>query len=278
MDGSPSQARKTFAALVRRRSESIPLDESALLVAAEEYPDLDVGKYLARLDVLADHIREDVDNADDPRTAGVLLARFLYEAEGFQGNPDDYYDPRNSFLNEVIDRRRGIPITLSILFIEVARRLGIAAHGVGLPGHFLVRLEEAGTYVDPFTGEVDLHDSDCAERVRAIHGDDMPFERSMLAAQSNRQILTRVLRNLREIYRARKDSTRELAALDRIVLLRAGDPQPLRERARFLGTLGEYRRALRDVEHIRRLQPSLRRSERFREWRRFIRDMAARMN
>lgn len=278
MDETSSHARQSFAALVARRSDSIPLAESALLIAAEEYPGLDVGEYLAKLDVLADRIREAVDNAEDARAAGTLLTRFLYEAEGFQGNSEDYYDPRNSFLNEVMDRRRGIPITLSIVFIEVARRLGVPVHGVGLPGHFLVQLEDTGTYVDPFSGQVDLREADCAERVRLIQGSQMGFERSMLAAQSNRQILTRVLRNLREIYRSLKDHQRELAALDRLVLLRPQDLQARRERAALLGDLGEYRRALRDIEQVRRLQPSVRRSERFRGWRGFVRDMAARMN
>src|SRR5438309_2970808 len=160
--------RTTFAALAGRRSDEIPLAEAALLIAAEEYPDLDVGVYLARIDALADEVREEVDNAEDARTAGTALTAFLYEREAFRGNPDDYYDPRNSFLNEVLDRRRGIPITLSILYIEVAARLGLAVRGIGLPGHFLVKLADAGTYVDPFTGQVDLCESDCADRVRAI--------------------------------------------------------------------------------------------------------------
>lgn len=278
MDESLIRARSSFAALVSRPNEAIPLAEAALLIAAEEYPRLDVGDYLARLDMLADKIREAVDNAEDARAAGTVLTRFLHDEERFRGNADDYYDPRNSFLNEVLDRRWGIPITLSILYIEVARRLGIPVHGVGLPGHFLVQLVDAGTYLDPFTGQVDLRESDCAERVRALHGDRLKFERSMLAAQSNRQIVTRVLRNLREIYGTRKDGSRELAALDRLVLLNPQDPRVHRERAATLGHMGEYRRALRDLEQVRRLQPSVRRSERFRGWRRVVQEMAARMN
>jgi regulator of sirC expression with transglutaminase-like and TPR domain len=237
-----------------------------------------VGAYLSRIDVLADGVRERVDNAEDARAAGAELAHYLHSQEGFRGNEDDYYDPRNSFLNEVLDRRRGIPITLSILFIEVARRLGLPVYGVGLPGHFLVHLSDAGTFIDPFTGQVDLRERDCAERVQSLHGGRLKFEKAMLAAQSNRQILIRVLRNLREIYRTREDAERELAALDRLVLLHPQDHQVRRDRASVLERLGQYQLALRDAEQVRKLQPSLRRSERFRSWRRFLREMAVRMN
>lgn len=278
MDEPLSQVRTSFAALVSRPSEAIPLAEAALLIAAEEYPQLDVAAYLRRLDALADETREAVEKAQDGRAAGAALARFLYEVQGFRGNEDDYYDPRNSFLNEVLDRRRGIPITLSIVYMEVARRLGVGVQGVGLPGHFLVRLVEDGTFVDPFMGQVDLTENDCAERVRALHGARLKLEPSMLAAQSHRQILIRVLRNLREIYRVQGDGPRELAALDRIVLLQPRDPYVRRERAGALERLGAYRRALRDLDEVRRLQPSVRRSERFRARRRFVHEMAARMN
>ncbi|HZT08101.1 MAG TPA: transglutaminase-like domain-containing protein [Chloroflexota bacterium] len=278
MDESILRVRTTFAAMVNRPSSSIPLAETCLLIAAEEYPQLDVGSYLSRIDSLADGIRERVDNAEDARAAGTALARFLHHEEGFRGDEEDYYDPRNSFLNEVMDRKRGIPVTLSILYIEIARRLGLPVSGVGLPGHFLVRLSDAGTFVDPFTGQVDLQEADCAERVRAIHGGRLKFERNMLTALSNRQILVRVLRNLREIYRERADTHRQLAALDRIVLLHPQDHHARRDRAAVLEQLGEYQRALRDIEQVRRLQPSLRRSERFRAWRRYLREMAARMN
>ncbi len=278
MEESTTRVRTAFAALVSRPSASIPLAESCLLIAAEEYPELDVGAYLAMIDTLADGIRERVDNAEDARAAGTTLAHYLHSQEGFQGNDESYYDPRNSYLNEVLDRRRGIPVTLSILYIEIARRLGLPVYGVGLPGHFLVHLADAGTFVDPFTGQVDLRESDCAERVQNLHGGRLKFERTMLSAQSNRQILIRVLRNLREIYRSKSDSERELAALDRLVLLHPQDHQVRRDRASVLERMGEYQKALRDVEQVRKLQPSVRRSERFRSWRRFIREMAVRMN
>lgn len=278
MDDWLNLIRQRFAALASLRSDEIPLAEAALLIAAEEYPGLDVGSYLARIDALADEIREEVDNAEDARTAGTALTAFLYEREGYRGNHDDYYDPLNSFLNEVLDRRRGIPISVAILYIEVGARLGIAVRGIGLPGHFVVKLADAGTYVDPFTGQVDLVESDCVDRVRAIHGSSIALEPAMLEPQNNRQILTRMLTNLRVIYRTREDLPRARAALDRLIMLNPGAGQAYRDRAEVLAQIGEYRLALSDAEQVRRLQPTVRRSRRFRGWRRFIRLMAARMN
>jgi regulator of sirC expression with transglutaminase-like and TPR domain len=278
MDDSGLRVRARFAALAARGEDVIPLADAALLIAAEEYPGLDVPAYLARLDTMADQVREEVDNAPSPRAAARILARFLHDDEGFHGNAADYYDPRNSFLNEVLDRRLGIPISLSIVYIEVARRLGLAVQGIGLPGHFMVRVVESGTYVDPFTGGTDLDDAACAARVRELYGEEFTFERSMLAAHSNREILARVLRNLVEIYRSRDDARRALSAVDRIVLLLPESPRLRRERAALLTQMGEYRRALADLRELRRLQPARRRGERFRAWRRFVEEMAARMN
>jgi regulator of sirC expression with transglutaminase-like and TPR domain len=278
MDEAQIRARTHFAALAGRPGDAIPLADGALLIAAEEYPGLDIHAYLARIDAMADDIREQVDNAPNARRAGELLARFLHEAEGFRGNADQYYDPRNSFLNEVLDRRLGIPITLSIVYLEVARRLGLVVQGIGLPGHFLVRLVEAGTYVDPFNGRVDMDEDACAARVHELYGNQLTFERSMLAAQSNREILGRVLRNLLEIYRSAGDTARAVGAMDRMVLLQPESPRLRRERAVMLARAGDYQRARRDLQALRGMQVGNRRSERFRTWRRFVEEMAARMN
>ena len=278
MEEARLRARTNFAALAERQGDAIPLADAALLIAAEEYPGLDIHAYLARIDALADDVREQVDNAPDARAAGAVLAHFLYESEGFRGNANDYYDPRNSFLNEVLDRRVGIPITLSILYMELARRLGVGVQGIGLPGHFLVRIVESGTYVDPFSGRANMDEAGCAARVQELYRGQFAFDRSMLAAQSNRDILTRVLKNLQEVYRSTGDAQRALGAVDRMILLQPESPRLHRERAAMLAQMGEYRRALRDLHRLRQLQPVGRRSERLRSWRRFVEAMAARMN
>ncbi len=270
--------RARFADLAARRSDQIPLAEAALLIAAEEYPDLEVERYLRQIDALAEAVRGELAATGEPRAAGTALTTFLYERERFRGNEDDYYDPRNSFLNEVLDRRLGLPITLSILYIEVAGRLGLNIRGIGLPGHFLVKLVDAGTYLDPYTGKVDLSESDCKERVRAIHGDSASLDTSAFEPQSNRQILTRMLTNLRMVYRTTGDLPRARAALDRLVLLNPGASALYRDRGEVLAALGKYNLALKDVDQVRQLSPPNRRSRRFRNWRRFVREMAARMN
>jgi regulator of sirC expression with transglutaminase-like and TPR domain len=277
-DEARMRSRASLSALAGRPSEMIPLDEAALLIAAENYPDLDVAAYLAKIDALANAVRSSVAGAEDVRAAGSILAAFLHDEVGFRGNPDDYYDPRNSFLNEVLDRKVGIPITLSILYMEIGKRLGLNTQGIGLPGHFLVRLADVGMYVDPFTGESDLTEADCEQRVKASSGGRFEFDRAMLTPATNREILTRVLRNLAEIYRARGERPELIAALDRLLLLNPGSARLHRERARVLTQAGEYRRALRDISQVRRLRPGARRGERFRAWHRFVREMAARMN
>jgi regulator of sirC expression with transglutaminase-like and TPR domain len=216
--------------------------------------------------------------AGDPSAAARALTTFLHGRSEFRGNEADYYDPRNSFLNEVIDRRLGLPITLSILYIEVGARLGLNMRGIGLPGHFLVKLVPAGSYLDPYSGKADLDEADCMERVRAIHGDTATVDPAMFEPQSNRQILTRLLTNLRMIYRSTGDLPRARAALDRLVLLNPDGSALYRDRGEVLAAMGEYQLALKDAEQARRLQPPNRRSRRFRNWRRFVREMAARMN
>ena len=278
MDDPKLRARRSFALLALRRGDAIPLAEGALLVGAEETPGLDVGEYLGRIDTLADEIREAVDNAPGSLEAGLILLRFLHDVRGFQGSGEHYYDPRNSFLHEVLDRHQGIPITLSILYMATAERLGLDVEGIGLPGHFMVRLAQSGVYIDPFTGQGNLSRSDCAQRVRALYGDRVRLDDSMFAAQTNRQILTRLMANLREIYRSRNDHTRLVSTLDRLILLNPEAPDLLRDRVRILTRQGQYRRALRDMDHLGELQPNIRHSERYRGRRRFIRDMASRMN
>jgi len=278
VDESWMRTRASLSALAGRPSDMIPLDEAALLIAAEDYPGLDVAAYLAKVDALANAVRPAIAAAADAHAAGAILAQFLHDGEGFSGNPDDYYDPRNSFLNEVLDRRTGIPITLSILYMEVAKRLGLNTQGIGLPGHFVVRLADVGTYVDPYHGEAGLTEADCTERARTALGGQLEPDRSMLTPATNREILTRVLRNLAEIYRSRSDRPRLIGAVDRMLLLNPGSAALHRERARILTQAGEYRRALKDLAQVRRLRPGARRGERFRSWHRFVREMASRMN
>jgi regulator of sirC expression with transglutaminase-like and TPR domain len=242
-----SDARARFQALLS--TEDVPLAEAALAVAAEEYPTLDPGKYVARLEDLAARVRI---HAPAPlRAATILMAvrTVLFDEERFHGNDDDYYDPRNSFLNEVLDRRLGIPITLSLLFMEVARRAGLPLQGVAFPGHFLLKYAPAGgpeVFIDAYNGGEVLSSDECVARFKAAsHG--RPVEPRHLAGVGPKQILARLLHNLKRIYLERSDDIRLWWVVDRLLMLEPGQPEELRDRGLIAARLGAAAAAARDL-------------------------------
>lgn len=251
-----SKARARFAALLER--DPVPLDEAALAIAEEEYPRLDLEEYLVRLDGLGERVRT---YAPAPlRSASVLnaLRRVLHEEEGLRGNEQDYYDPRNSFLNEVLDRKLGIPISLSVVWIEVARRAGLPLQGVGFPGHFLAKYASpsgAEVYVDAFNGGEMLSAEECVARYRARTG-GRDLDRRYLAGVAPRQILARMLQNLKRVYVERRDDVRTYAVLDRILLLSPGQIDAVRDRGLVAARLGGGPAAVRDLETYLAQAPS----------------------
>jgi regulator of sirC expression with transglutaminase-like and TPR domain len=174
----------------------------------------------------------------------------LFDEGGFRGNEDHYYDPRNSFLNEVLDRRLGIPITLSVLFLAVARRLGLRAEGVALPGHFLVRADAAGRelFVDPYRRGAVLTAEDCAQLWRGQGQGRTAFDARWLEPAAPRQILARMLHNLKRIYGETGDDVRALWVVDRLLLLSPGDPEERRDRGLLAARLGGTGAAIADLE------------------------------
>jgi regulator of sirC expression with transglutaminase-like and TPR domain len=189
-----------FAALLNGPADELDdnLDLAALLIAAHARPDLEPDGYLARLDELA-HA------CDEPVLAEVT--HVLFGVEGFRGNEGDYYDPRNSYLDEVLDRRVGIPITLSVVLMEVARRLGIDVAGVSMPGHFLVRLAgEPAVLLDAYAGGLLISEAECKQRFRAVQGEAVPFDPAYLVPVGPLDIVARMLNNLRNIHLQRQDS------------------------------------------------------------------------
>jgi regulator of sirC expression with transglutaminase-like and TPR domain len=185
--------RARFVDVVSRADEVLPLDEAAILMAARGRPPVDVEGELRRLDELATRVGEPTVDR---------LMETLFVEEGFRGDVETYGDPRNSFLPDVLDRRMGIPITLSVLAIEVGRRVGITLRGVGMPGHFLVRSDGAGAprFLDPFAGGVTLDEEACAARFRAAVGPVATWDSAFLAPVGPRQIIARMLANLRQHY------------------------------------------------------------------------------
>jgi regulator of sirC expression with transglutaminase-like and TPR domain len=236
---------RRFAQLVRRPEPEIPLDEASLIIAKCAQPSLSIEVELARLDALAADVR-------DGTLTGLL--RLLFRDLGFSGNQRDYYDPRNSFLNEVIDRRTGIPISLAVLMIEVGRRAGVPLRGVGMPGHFLVRdMVDHDVFIDAFSGGRTLPRAACRRLFHEMHGPQTPFDERFLAPIGRDQILQRMLANLRNVYVQRDDT----ASLTWVLELRAQFPDAgadeYRELASVLSAHGAFDRAADAYENAARL-------------------------
>lgn len=227
----PAAAAARFGELVARDERSVPLDEAALLVAVHASPGLDVDAELARLDELA---------AACPGPTLDHLLRHLFGDLGFTGDRMTYDDPRNSFLHEVVARRRGIPVTLAVLTIEVGRRIGVPVAGVSMPGHFLLRDRvDPEVFVDPFAGGAVIDRQGCERLFRALHGPTAAFDERYLEPVGARAILARMLANLKNVYRA--DGAR--LALAEVLRLRSAIPGvDLRERVALASVLGSAAR------------------------------------
>lgn len=224
-----------FTALVSGADGAIPLDRAALLIALARYPELDVASQLRLLDGLARGAADVMGQDRDPLYACNALSQFLFDEAGFRGNDEDYYDPRNSYLNEVLDRRTGIPISLSLLYMEVGRRLGIPLAGIGMPGHFLVRhLEVEDLFIDPYYGGILLSQQEAAGRLQQVTGGGTLWRPEHLAPVDHRSFLARMLRNLKVIYLQRQDYDQALGVLDLLVALLPGDETERRDRQAVL--------------------------------------------
>jgi len=221
------QHTERFTELVTGPEDDLALDEAALLVAAHAHTDLEVDARRHELDLLA---------ADAPASDAPALARFLFQERGFSGNTGDYGDPRNSFLDDVLDRRLGIPITLSVLMIEVGRRRGIALHGVGMPGHFLVGADGA-SYYDTFSGGAELDVAACIDRFAQTHPREA-FRSEFLSPVGPRSIIDRMLTNLQHTLLAREPS----AAVWPVQLRLRIPDRPLAVRVELGGVLGRLGR------------------------------------
>jgi regulator of sirC expression with transglutaminase-like and TPR domain len=235
--------RQALDALLRLPDEAIDLAQAALLIARDEYPDLEVGHYLEALDGMAADLRARLRGGEGPTSLIAHLNRHLFDDLGFRGNVDDYDDPRNSYLNDVLDRRTGIPISLSAVYMEVGRRAGIPLAGVSFPGHFLVRYAGAGIadeiLIDPFHRGALLTPGECRRRLEQRFQGRIQFRPELLRRARNREILERMLNNLKTVFDKGRDYHRALRVQNRLVCLRPGSAEHLKDR----GVL-HYRRAL----------------------------------
>ncbi|HVP09490.1 MAG TPA: tetratricopeptide repeat protein [Burkholderiales bacterium] len=259
-----------FTEQLSRDDADIDLARACLQIAEDAYPGLDVDGYLGEIERFARRLRARIPVGAGAEDRVIALNEFLFADLGFSGNADDYYDPRNSYLNEVIDRRRGIPITLSVLYIEIGRRIELPLRGVSFPGHFLVRLPmRGGTLVlDPFSGGAPQSADELRERLRrviprglgvgepgGVPVSDLPLDQ-FLEPAGNRQILARLLRNLKGVYRERDKPERLLDVLNRMIIVAPESAGERRDRGYLYHRLECWRPALQDLADYLEREPN----------------------
>ncbi|MBI4590936.1 MAG: tetratricopeptide repeat protein [Candidatus Rokubacteria bacterium] len=244
-----------------------------------EYPELEIREYLDRLDRLAAQTKA-AGWERDPLRRLHRLREFLFEEQGFRGNAEPYYDPRNSFLNDVLDRRLGIPITLSLVLIEVGRRLGLAIHGIGLPAHFIVgfQTQDGCVLLDPFSGGAMLTPEACQEVVSRALGRPVELQDQHFVPVTKRQFLVRMLNNLKAIYFQQEAWDKALGVVERLVLLDPENSCETRDRGVVLLKLGELRRAAQDWETYLGQRPEAPDAESVRSRLRRVRQALAALN
>ncbi len=245
-----SSARQYFHHEIQQTDECIDLAKAALYIAQEEYSNLDIEEYLDALDTIAIELKERLPDENYPLKIIKCINRYLYDELGFTGNSQNYYDPRNSFLNDVIERRVGIPITLALLYIEIGRRIDFPMIGIGMPGHFLIRPDVAFVeiFVDAFNhGEV-MFPQDCEERLSQIYQQKVTLQPEFLAPVTKKQFLARILTNLKYIYLKQEELEKALLCVERILLLFPSAALELRDRGLLCYQIGRFNQAVVDLE------------------------------
>ncbi|MEO1147579.1 MAG: transglutaminase-like domain-containing protein [Cyanobacteria bacterium J06638_22] len=252
-----SEIRQHFAAEVRQPEACINLARAALYIAKEAEPDIDVEAYLNALDVMASDVAEQLPPERYPLRIIRTINRYLFEDLGYRGNATDYYDPRNSFLNHVIERRTGIPITLSLVYLEIAQRLDFPMMGVGMPGHFLIRptLDEMEVFVDPFHEGAVLFPEDCKERLSQVYGSPVEMRPEYLQTVSIYQFLARMLTNLKVIYLNQGNLEQTLGAVERILLLFPDAVHERRDRGLIYYEQKRWEAAIADLTYYLKEEP-----------------------
>jgi len=278
-----SEVLQAFAALVHSGidDERIDLLRAALAFARIEYPHLDPEPYVSQINALARRVSEKIDDPGDPAQCIAALNYVLFDEEMFRGNTADYYNPRNSFINDVLDRRLGIPISLALLYMEVARRAGFQLFGVGMPGHFMLKhydVDGRSFFIDAFERGSVLSEEDCRHKIESIHAGQITLHPEFLLIVTRRQMLTRMLNNLRAIYLSRRDFRRAVQAVDLILVIYPRSPEDVKQRAALRYNLNDYKGALNDFEEYVKMAPDASDAEEIRQTALGLRRSMARMN
>jgi regulator of sirC expression with transglutaminase-like and TPR domain len=233
------------------------LGRAALAIGTHQYPDLNIEDCLSQLDRLAEGVEVRLGTKKNPYRTIAALNTVLFKELGFEGNRAEYYDPKNSFLNDVIARKRGIPISLSVVYIEVARRVGLSLAGVGFPGHFLVKYQDGDVeiIIDPFNGGEILGGEDLEKLLDRLYRGQVPYQPEFVAGLGKRDILRRMLHNLKMIYVQQGDALKALSILDYLLILEPTAAGELRDRALLYIKLECYAQAIDDLENYLSLSP-----------------------
>jgi regulator of sirC expression with transglutaminase-like and TPR domain len=261
---------KAWAFLHGAKDEEIPLVWASLVIARDEYPDLDVTRYEALFNDYAERVRRLIARDGGPVDTVRALNGFLFDEMGFSGNQQDYYDPRNSYLNDVVERRLGIPISLAVLQIDLAQRIGLELRGVSFPGHFLVSVPVDGgvLVLDPYHRGRSVDAQELKRRAQPHLGNgDIHDEQlsNLLAPASNRAILARMLRNLRALYSEKGDWERALRSADRLLVIEPNVAEEVRDRGMLYLKVGHLAAAREDLKRYLAMQPKADDAEQVRE-------------
>jgi regulator of sirC expression with transglutaminase-like and TPR domain len=237
--------------LLTGKDASLPLDRAALELAAIEFPEIEADAFVGLLDSHAAELRAHLRGARDGEAYVREANRYLFDELGFRANTADYYDPKNSCLNEVLTARTGIPITLSLVYMEIARRLGRPVAGVGLPGHFIVRYDDRlySTFIDPFHGGRLLGPEDCFALAREVAQVEIEPDRRWLAPVNKRDLLMRMLRNLSAAYSSRGQTDKAIEVLNLLIRANPDSPDEYRQRGILHTQAGRLGAAKQDLAH-----------------------------
>ena len=231
--------------LAQLENDQIDLARGALLIAKDAYADLEVDVYLQRLNQMAEALQSQISERADTTEQIHHLNRYLFEAQGFAGSSqENYYDARNSYFNEVLERKIGIPITLSVVYMEIGKRIGLPLVGVGFPGHFIVKHRDLEIVIDPFEGGQILSDADLSERLTQIFREPVPMHPQFLKAVTNKEILARILRNLRQVYFREREYEKAINAAEPITWLTPQSAQDYRDLGYLYYQVNAYAQSL----------------------------------
>lgn len=249
--------RNNFYQEINQADSQINLDKATLFIAKTEYPDLDIAHYLETLDDMANQVRDRLPDGHYPLKIIQALNQYLYKELNFSGNKNDYYNPRNSFLNDVLDRRVGIPITLSLVYLEIAKRIEFPMEGIGMPGHFLIRpqFKDVGIFVDAFHGGEVLFPQDCENLLSQIYQRPVEIKEEFLQPIDKRSFVARMLTNLKGIYLNQSQFEKALETVEWLLMLFPDMPHERRDRGLISYQLGYFQQTQQDLEFYLNLLP-----------------------